>query len=168
MAGRRAAGPSRVRPGPLRRRRRCPAAGEGPLCAACAIGYYKTSSGHCLVCDANAQAAGFGGVASLLLLIVVVVVLAYRASKAKRAAEKPETDKIKEQETRKKAKEDKYKFYEANHKKSREQAAEEARQRAKDYENGYDYDSEKRDLLIIAGLILTLAFLTFIVGPSLS
>ena len=76
--------------------------------------------------------------------------------------------KEKEQESRKKAKEDKYKFYEANHKKSREQAAEEARQRAKDYENGYDYDSEKRDLLIIAGLILTLAFLTFLVGLSSS
>ena len=72
------------------------------------------------------------------------------------------------QESRKKAKEDKYKFYEANHKKSREQAAEEARQRAKDYENGYDYDSEKRYLLIIAGLILTLAFFTFLVGLSSS
>ena len=74
-----------------------------------------------------------------------------------------------EQESRKKAKEDKYKFYEANHKKSREQAAEEARQRAKDYENGYDYNSaEKKDLLIIAGFILTLAFFAFLVGTSSS
>lgn len=71
--------------------------------------------------------------------------------------------KEKEQESRKKAKEDKYKFYEANHKKSREQAAEEARQRAKDYENGYDYNSaDKNDLLIIAGLILTLVSIIFL------